>query len=289
MTRKALGRGLSALLRDSGGQAQGLQPIPLELVDPNPFQPRKSMASDRLEELARSIRSTGIVQPIIVRRSGERFQLIAGERRWRAARLAALESVPAIVRDISDQEALELAITENALREDLSAIEMAEAYHALQERFGYSQEEIASRIGMDRATVANTIRLLKLPEQIKEMIASGQITPGHARALLACQELEYQLRLAKRIVETGLTVRQAERLASAPPNHPQRKESQPQADANTRAAQLQLERALGTRVRIVGDRNRGKIEISYFSADDLNRLFYCMTGIANGRDQKDVS
>jgi ParB family transcriptional regulator, chromosome partitioning protein len=130
MTRKALGRGLSALLRDSDGQAQGLQPIPLDLVDPNPFQPRKSMASDRLEELARSIRSTGIVQPIIVRRSGERFQLIAGERRWRAARLAALESVPAIVREISDQEALELAITENALREDLSAIEMAEAFHA---------------------------------------------------------------------------------------------------------------------------------------------------------------
>jgi ParB family transcriptional regulator, chromosome partitioning protein len=138
---------------------------------------------------------------------------------------------------------------------------------------------------MDRATVANTIRLLKLPEQIKEMIAKGQITPGHARALLACQELEYQLRLAKRIAETGLTVRQAERLASAQPDQPQRKESQPQADANTRAAQLQIERALGTRVRIVGDGNRGKIEISYFSADDLNRLFSCMTGIANGRDQ----
>jgi ParB family transcriptional regulator, chromosome partitioning protein len=289
MTRKALGRGLSALLRDSDGQAQGLQPIPLDLVDPNPFQPRKSMASDRLEELARSIRSTGIVQPIIVRRSGERFQLIAGERRWRAARLAALESVPAIVRDISDQEALELAITENALREDLSAVEMAEAFHALQERFGYSQEEIASRIGMDRATVANTIRLLKLPEQIKEMIADGQISPGHARALLACQEPEYQLRLAKRIAETGLTVRQAERLASAQPDQPQRKESQPQADANTRSAQLQLERALGTRVRIVGDGNRGKIEISYFSADDLNRLFSCMTGITGGRDQRDSS
>lgn len=286
MTRKALGRGLSALLRDAEGEHEGSHPIPLDLVDPNPFQPRKAMTQDRLEELAQSIRSTGVIQPIIVRKSADRFQLIAGERRWRAARLAGLTSIPVIVRDLSDHESLELALTENALREDLSAIEMAEAYQTLQERFGYRQEDIAAKLGFDRATVANTIRLLKLPRDVQEMINKRQLTPGHARALLTCADPEEQKRLARQIVDDGLSVREAERLAAKGSQAPKVKgETDDQrVDANIRAAQYALEKALGTRVRITGDGRRGKIQISYFSAEDLQRLYSHLGGNTEARD-----
>jgi ParB family transcriptional regulator, chromosome partitioning protein len=277
MTRKALGRGLSALLRDvesASPSAPSLQQIPLALIEPNPFQPRRAFSQERLKELADSIRSTGLVQPVLVRKVGERYQLVAGERRWRAASMAAVETVPALVRDLSDQESLELALTENVLREDLSSIEAAHAYQSMRDKFGLSHEDIAARLGLDRTTITNTVRLLKLPQQIQEMIDNKQLTSGHARALLACPNMEAQLQLAQRIAKEGLSVRQAEKLASKNDDSSHAKSDSPEKpDANTRAAILELERALGTRVRIIREGERGRIEISYFSSQDLDRLY----------------
>jgi ParB family chromosome partitioning protein len=277
MTRKALGRGLSALIGEAEATDSALQPIPVDLIDPNPFQPRRLMAEDRLKELAESIQSTGVVQPVLVRKVGDRYQLVAGERRWRAACHAKLQTIPAIVRDLQDREALEIALTENILREDLSPIEVAHAYQALHEKFGYSHEEISTRLGFDRSTVTNTLRLLKLPAEVQELIENKLISSGHARAILSCSTLESQIQLAKKIVKDGLSVRQAERLAALlKPEAAQKDAQEPVAqkeDPNTRAAILELERALGTRVKIVGDENRGRIEISYYSAQDLQRLY----------------
>jgi ParB family transcriptional regulator, chromosome partitioning protein len=279
MTRKALGRGLSALLRDGEGASPslsvGLQQVSVSLIDPNPFQPRRSIAPEKLKELADSIASTGIVQPVLLRKTGERFQLVAGERRWRAASLAKLDVIPSIVRDFTDEEALEVALTENILREDLSPLEVAHAYQALQEKFGFSHEQIATRLGVDRSTVTNTLRLLKLPPEVQKLIDDKSITSGHARAILACSSPEEQSKLANRITKEGLSVRQAERLSSSHRSD-HTSDSEPSAaspDPNTRAAVLEMERTLGTRVRIIGDDKRGRIEILYFSAQDLDRLY----------------
>lgn len=279
-TRRALGKGLSALIGDTEvppAVGDELRQIPVALFEPNPFQPRRSFSNARLAELAASIRASGLVQPVLVRRAGERYQLIAGERRWRAATLAGLDSVPAVVRDLSDRNALELALTENLLREDLSSLEVAHAYETLQQQFDYTHEQIAERLGIDRSTVSNTLRLLRLPDGVQALLNENSISPGHARALLACRDPKTQLDLARAIVRDGLTVRQAERIA-AKANEPAAHavveppvEAAP--DANVKAAIRELERALGTRVRISGDEQRGRIEISYYSAQDLNRLY----------------
>lgn len=280
MTRRALGKGLSALIGDTEVTADAgdeLRQIPVALVDPNPSQPRKAFSNASLAELARSIRSSGVVQPVLVRKTGERYQLVAGERRWRASQLVGLDSVPAVVRDLSDKDALELALTENLLREDLSSLEVARAYETLQQQFDYTHEQIAERLGIDRSTVSNTLRLLRLPAEVKTLLNESSISPGHARALLGCRDQKAQLDLARAIVRDGLTVRQAERIAAkanepvAPASAEQPVEAAP--DANIKAAIRELERTLGTRVRINGDEQRGRIEISYYSAQDLNRLY----------------
>lgn len=280
MTRRALGKGLSALIGDTEVTADAgdeLRQIPVALVDPNPSQPRKAFSNASLAELARSIRSSGVVQPVLVRKTGERYQLVAGERRWRASQLVGLDSVPAVVRDLSDKDALELALTENLLREDLSSLEVARAYETLQQQFDYTHEQIAERLGIDRSTVSNTLRLLRLPAEVKTLLNESSISPGHARALLGCRDQKAQLDLARAIVRDGLTVRQAERIAAkanepvAPASAEQPVEAAP--DANIKAAIRELERTLGTRVRINGDEQRGWIEISYYSAQDLNRLY----------------
>lgn len=284
MTRKALGRGLSALIQEPEQPSvvsapEAADTIPVGLIDPNPFQPRTNFGPDELNELAESVRAKGIIQPVLLRRSGERYQLVAGERRWRAAQIAGLDAVPAIVRDLDDREAIELALTENLLRDDLGPIETAKAYRSLQERFGISQEEIARRLGLNRVTVTNTLRLLKLDASIQEMIERGELTAGHARAILALPSVDAQLELAQKIVKRGLSVREAEKLASSTSPSRQALQDQPQpkaVDPNIRAAVVELERRLGTRVRITGDGQKGKIEVSYFSAEDLNRLYELM-------------
>ena len=277
MTRKALGRGLSALLREVETASAGLEQVPVDLIDPNPFQPRSAFPEETLTGLAESIRSSGVLQPILVRRVDGKYQLIAGERRLRAARMAGLQAVPAVIRDLGDRETLELAVTENVMREDLNPIEVAHAYDSLQERFQLSHEEIAARIGINRSTVSNTLRLLGLPEQIQNMVANGDVSAGHARALLGLQSADRQNELAQLIAKRGLSVRQVESIVASAQSAPEAQRVERKVDPNTRAAALEMERSLGTRVRIVGSENRGKIEISYFSGDDLQRLYELLT------------
>lgn len=275
MTRKALGRGLNALLRTVETTTAGLAEVAVDQIDANPFQPRRTFSADKLKELADSIRASGVVQPVLLRRADERFQLIAGERRWRAAREAGLGTIPAVVREIGDRDALELALTENLLREDLNPVEAAQGYALLQQKHGLSHEEIAERLGLDRSTVTNTLRLLRLPPEVQEMMEQGGISAGHARALLGLESAPAQVQLANLIVKQGLSVRQVENLVAQRESHPAPKPEaeQPKLDPNVRAAVLEMERTLGTRVKVHGDEKRGKIEISYFSAEDLNRIY----------------
>lgn len=275
MTRKALGRGLSALLHEVESTTTGLDQIHISLIDPNPYQPRRRFPDTSLRELAESIRATGVVQPVLVRRADSRYQLVAGERRWRAARLAGLETIPGLIRDLSDREALELALTENLLREDLNPIDVARGFDALQKKFNLGHEEIADRMGINRSTVSNTLRLLRLPASVQDLVASGEISHGHARALLGLESEADQVKLAKRIVRKGFSVRQVETLVAVKDVHPPRAagSAAAQLDANTRAALLEMQRTLGTKVRVKGTANRGTIEISYFSSEDLNRIY----------------
>ena len=276
MTRKALGRGLSALLREVETTTAGLEQVPVDLIVPNPFQPRRDFPEETLKELANSILSSGVLQPILVRRVDGKYQLIAGERRLRAAKLAGLESVPAVIRDLGDRETLELAVTENVMREDLNPIEVAHAYDSLQ-RFQLSHDDIAGRIGVKRSTVTNSLRLLRLPEQVQEMVTNREVSAGHARALLGLESAERQNELARLIVKRGLSVRQVESIVALSQRAPKAPRAAGQVDPNTRAAALEMERALGTRVKIVGSEKRGRIEISYFSGEDLQRLYELLT------------
>jgi ParB family chromosome partitioning protein len=275
MTRKALGRGLNALLRTVETATAGLEEVALDQIDPNPFQPRRAFPSDKLQELADSIRASGVVQPVLLRRSNQRYQLIAGERRWRAARLAGLAAIPALVRELGDRAALELALTENLLREDLNPLEAAHGYEVLQQKHGLSHEEIAARLGLDRSTVTNTLRLLRLPPEVQDLISQGRLSAGHARAVLGLPE-SLQGNVALAIVKHGWSVREVENRVAASSLQPAKPPgARPAAalDANVRAAVLEMERTLGTRVKIRGDGKRGKIEISYYSWEDLNRIY----------------
>lgn len=278
MPRKALGRGLNALLQTVESTTSGLEEVPLDRIDPNPSQPRHDFSEDSLRELANSIRTSGIVQPVLLRPSPlaeGRYQLVAGERRWRAAGLAGLEAVPAVIRQLTDQDALELALTENLLRQDLNPLDVARAYHALQEKYHLSHEQIAERLGVDRSSVTNTLRLLRLPPAIQEMLSKSELSHGHARALLGLASEADQVKLASKIARQGLSVRQVENLVAlqATPPAAQNAPSAPRVDPNVRAAALELERTLGTRVKILGSGRRGKIEIQYFSREDLNRIY----------------
>ncbi len=280
MTRKALGRGLSVLLGDNPAAPSELQKVPTDLIDPNPFQPRRTFSEESLRELADSIQVTGVVQPVLVRKVDSRYQLVAGERRWRASLLAKIPAIPALVRTISDKEALELALTENLLREDLNPIDVANAYKSLQEQFGLNHEEIAARLGISRVAVTNTLRLLRLPAPILSLIAKGELSPGHARPLLALANPEDQIHAATVFLEQGLSARQAEAWVAqaTTPRDEAGPEPAKAEDPNIRSAVTELERALGTRVKIVGNGQRGKIEISYFSQEDLNRIYEYLMG-----------
>jgi ParB family chromosome partitioning protein len=292
-TRKPLGRGLSALLPPRPPSAVSAASIPskslnglalpIDAITPNPVQPRTVFRLDRLEELAASIRANGIIQPLIIRRVGEAYQIVAGERRWRAARLAGFKEVPVIVQDIADPQMLELALIENIQREDLNPIETAQAYDRLGKELGLSQEEIGRRTGKDRTTITNILRLLRLPGEVQLLLAEGRLFMGHARAILALDSAEEQIRLAEKAAAQGLSVRQVEALVqeatSDQPRRGGRAKSEASQDPNVAAAVGEMERALGTRVRIVElSDQRGKIEIDYYSQAELDRLFQHIVG-----------
>lgn len=288
MTRRVLGRGLSALLSDTAATSnEELLEVDIDLIDPNSAQPRTNFNEERLNELAQSISSNGIVQPLLVRRRGARYQLVAGERRWRAAQRAGLQRVPAVVRDIPDDKLLELALIENIQRQELNAIEEAHAYKRLIETLGLTQETVAQRVGRDRSFVTNYLRLLRLPEDIQRLVEEDKITMGHARALLGIDDVDIQRRVAQNVIEQSLSVRETERaikriIAGATPASA----TQPapvRDDANVRAAETKLRRRLGTQVRVTPSPTGtgGKIEIEYYNEGDLDRLYQILIGAQN--------
>jgi len=283
MKRNALGKGLSALLPEPEPQpaTAGLLELPIGLLDPNPFQPRLHIEPKRLEELTASIRENGIVQPILVRPRGGRYQIVAGERRWRAAQALGLATVPVAVRQVPDERLLELALVENIQRQELTPLEEAQAFKRLLEDFHLTQEEIAHRVGRDRATVANTIRLLRLPATVQDLLVSGQINAGHARALLALDQSDEQVALGREAARRGLSVREVERrvaLARAPAKAASRGK-----DANTRAAEQRLRAALGARVEIARRGRSGQLRIAFANEAELQRLFEVLLRAGRGR------
>jgi ParB family chromosome partitioning protein len=275
MNKRGLGRGLGALLSSTPTEGDVLVEVAVEQIEPNPHQPRKTFESNSLEELTASIRISGVIQPIIVRQAGNGYQLIAGERRWRAARQAGLDRVPAIVREATDADSLELALVENLLREDLNPMEEAEAYRNLLSQFGWTQEQLAQRIGRDRTSIANALRLLRLPDEIQADLRGGRLTMGHARALLALSTPAEQLKLRDEILAHDWSVRATEASIRAGESAPQPRRTPRRRrghSAELAALELSLQRALMTRVLISGNERRGKIEIAYANAEELERL-----------------
>jgi len=281
--RPALGKGLSALIPDAPEPRLSTMEIDIDRLSPNDFQPRAYVDDDRLKELASSIVSNGVIQPIVVRKIGDRFQIIAGERRWRAARLAGLQRVPVVVRTVEtgqERSLLEMALIENIQRENLNPIEEALGYRRLSDEFQMRQEDIATAVGKDRATVANVLRLLKLPDDVRADVAAGTLSMGHARALLALQSEADQRRVARDVVARSLSVRETESLVKKMVDSTaQPKETAPPAptDVHTRAAEDRLKLLLGTRVRIVRNGARGRIEIDFASEDELIRIYEQLT------------
>jgi len=274
--KKVLGRGLGALIpqRESAPPpAPGMLELALDQIAPNPYQPRKTFNEASIDELARSVKQHGIVQPLVVTRAGDKFKLIAGERRFRAAQKAGLATVPVVVKDdLKAGDALQIALIENIQREDLNPIEEAAAYHQLHEEFGLTQEEISRRVGKERSTVANFLRLLKLPESVKRLLASGQLSMGHARALLAVESAKKQEQLAERVVKRNLNVRQTEMMASeSSPKTIDKKEKE--KDVFTRDAEEKLQRTLRTKVEIDRRRRGGVIHIRFAGEEDLIRIY----------------
>jgi len=273
LKRKALGKGLAALLPEPEGEtrSEATTEVPVGQLEPNPLQPRTIMDPDRLQELSASIRESGMVQPILVRRTGEGYQIIAGERRWRAAQQAGLATVPVTVREVADDRLLELALIENIQREELSPLEEAQAFQRLQQDLGLTQEEVARKVGRDRSTVANSLRLLRLPKEVRELLAAGRLEAGHARALLALEHSEDLIGLGREAARKGLSVREVERRVALLRAPTTKKESR--KDANTRAAEERLRTALGARVEISRRGKGGALRIGFASEAELNRLF----------------
>ncbi len=279
MTKKALGKGLGVFLPDDFGiiKSERYAEVDIDDVRPNPLQPRLKFDPQSIEELARSIKETGVIQPILVVPEDDMYKIIVGERRWRAAHKAGLKKIPVLIRQIPVERQLEISLVENLHREDLNPLEIARVYQRLAEDLGYTQEEIAARVGKDRTSVTNTLRLLNLPELIQGYLVENKITMGHARALLSLDDPNAQVTLARDIVDRGLSVRDVERIVSGRrkgPAPPQK----PEFDPDLKAVEEDLVRILGTKVSIDGSRKKGTIKIQYFSLDDLNRLYSQIKG-----------
>lgn len=283
-TRKrntGLGKGLDALfaenepvsIRTNAGQkasANGVETISIDTIKPNASQPRKTFDKEKLEDMAASIMEHGIIQPIIVRPTKEGYEIVAGERRYRAARLAGLKEVPCIVRELTDRENMLFAIIENMQREDLNPIEEAEGLQSMAKKYKLTQEEISKSVGKSRPYITNALRLLKLEPEVLEMVRAGELSAGHARTLLGCRDTEQQKKLAKRAAEEGLSVRALESLVAGRP--PRKKALPRKKDPNIAAIEEDLKRSLGTKVRLVHNGKKGHIEIEYYSPDELDRL-----------------
>lgn len=283
MNRKALGRGLSALLGEEQQKDNGevYQEIDLDLIEPNSEQPRTRFTEENLEELAQSIRANGLVQPIVVRRSSGGYELVAGERRWRASQKAGLQKIPAIIKNVENDKLLELALIENIQRQELNAIEEAKAYKKLIETVGLTQEMVAERIGKNRTFITNYLRLLKLPGDIQNLVSEEKLSAGHARALLMIDNSELQRKVAKNIIEMGLSVRETEKAVKRVAKGQEvieKKRVKPQLNANLKAAEMKLRRRFATQVKIVPDGRGtgGKIELEYYSEADLDRIYQLM-------------
>jgi ParB family transcriptional regulator, chromosome partitioning protein len=294
-SRRALGKGLSTLIParvSSPATVPAVAPsaeiktdalpvsLPIDQIQANPHQPRRMFQQERLEELAQSIRANGVIQPLVVRRWNGGYQLVAGERRWRAARLAGLTSVPVVVQEFADERLLEITLIENIQREDLNPVETAQAFQRLIQELDLSHEEVGKRTGKDRSTITNLLRLLQLPPDLQTLLAEKRLSPGHARCLLSLPTAELQREVAERAVSQGWSVRQVERLTQKMLETRDPKQvDEVRQDPNVKAAIQEMERVLGTKVRIVEKaRERGRIEIEYYSPDDLDRIYTVIVG-----------
>jgi ParB family chromosome partitioning protein len=276
MQKVALGKGLGALipdlsvLNDKERKALGIIEVELDKIIPNEYQPRKFFNDEKLKELAASIKEQGVIQPIIVHKAGSGYQLIAGERRWRASRIAGLKTVPAIVKEASKRELLEMALIENIQREDLNPLEAAEAYKRLQDEFKLTQDALSKRVGKERSTVTNFLRLLGLPKEVKNDLTAGALSMGHAKALLSIERVRDQIQAAALIVKKGLSVRDAEALVARLKNPP--KEKKAKLGSELKSVEEMLRKALGTKVSIVSTSKGGRVVIEYYSVDELDRI-----------------
>lgn len=279
MSRQALGRGLRSLIPqmdEISGDKQGVSHIQLNLITANPFQPRKEFDEEKLQQLADSIKQHGVLEPIIVRRYNGGYQIVAGERRWRACSLAGLESIPAIVKDLTDNEMTEIALIENLQREDLNAIEEAEGYRLLLEEFNLTQEEVAEAVGKKRSSITNALRLLNLDQQVKSLVSSGQLSKGHAKVLLSIEDVAERQHLAKRVIKEEISVRQLEKIIKGKSKKP--KPTKREQNPEVKVLQEELQRVLGTKVRLDYHQGKGKIEIEYYSDEELERILDFMRG-----------
>ena len=288
MTKRGLGRGLSALIPGAGHEFQGGEPteLPIDFISPNPNQPRTAMDEDQIEELSDSISKVGVLQPIIVRPHAEGYQIIAGERRWRAAKAAGLTKVPVRVMASTETEALALALIENLQRQDLNAIEEARGYRRLLTEYGMTQAELADRVSKSRSAVTNTLRLLDLPEDVQELMYANKLTAGHARAVLSLTDEAQRIRLAHRIVDEGLSVRDAENMARLIAAGQGERTARPLSPKSYKVVARKLRRLLTTTVRVRQTAKKGKIEIDFVDEGDLERIFRVLTesGANEGSD-----
>ena len=279
MKKKALGKGLSAFIPEEYGILKGERyaDLDVELLKPNPLQPRMKFDQGAIDELARSIKESGVLQPVLVVPEGDGYRIIVGERRWRAAQKAGLKKIPAVIRSMARVNQLETSLVENLQREDLNPLEIAFAYQKLIQELNYTQQDIADKVGKDRASVANYLRLLKLPKEIQTNLAEGKLSMGHARALIAVEDPDLQLSLARQMIQAQFSVREAEKMIQSLKHAPsRRKAAHPNPDLM--AVQEVLVQALATKVLISGNANRGVIKVYYFSTDDLNRVYKKIKG-----------
>ncbi len=281
MQKKRLGRGLDALLPDIGNfDESSIKQIAIEDIDPNKNQPRQSFSEESLNQLAESIKNTGIISPIIVMEVGGRYTIIAGERRYRAARIAKLDTVPCIVRNMSDSEVLEVALIENIQREDLNPMEQAEAIESIMKRFKYTQEDIAKKLGKNRSTIANLLRLLNLNKDVKKLVKNNSLSFGHARVLAGVDDENIQLSLAKDCVNKGFSVRTLEDIVSNLKSKAKPSKKPKSVDANLAAFELNIKQVLGLKTKLTGNVNKGRIVLSYNSKEELDNLYYLINKLS---------